>query len=270
MKPEKSATLTGLGILTTFTVGLVATLLLPSFNQNWSANTALDETQFHATYISHNGHLMRQWPDGSTEDYGATAVPEGTTVGYTDQEELGRRVYQREGCMYCHSQQIRPLDGEMRRYTVGSSLAIPADAREYVYDQPHFLGTRRIGPDLSREGGKYSNDWQLSHFWNPRQMVVGSVMPAFTWLFTTDAVGDPKPTKDALALTAYVQTLGFGRLIHRPDIYKTHGGWGPWLRPSDQQGSQDLGESQVVRAQMPVRSGTPTSASNRVTTPSVK
>ena len=65
----------------------------------------------------------------------------------------------------------------------GTSPAPAADEREYVYDQPHFFGTKRNGPDLSRVGGKYSDDWQYSHLYNPAQMTPGSIMPQFSWLF---------------------------------------------------------------------------------------
>src|SRR5579883_2733696 len=148
-KAEQSAFWLGIFIGCTYLGGLVFTAIAPSWNNNWSLNTSVDQAHYH--------------------------------VPYTEQQLEGRRVYQREGCMYCHTQQIRPLQGEMHRYAVGTSLAIPSDEREYIYDQPHFLGTRRIGPDLSRVGGKYSDDWQYSHLWNPRQMVPGSIMPAFTW-----------------------------------------------------------------------------------------
>ncbi|MBK9131502.1 MAG: cbb3-type cytochrome c oxidase subunit I, partial [Gammaproteobacteria bacterium] len=63
-------------------------------------------------------------------------------VDYSPTERRGRRVYIREGCWYCHSQYIRPVTGETRRWGPLSQ------AGEYVYDQPHLLGTRRIGPDL--------------------------------------------------------------------------------------------------------------------------
>ena len=137
----------------------------------------------------------------------------GKLVGYTAQQQRGRRIYQREGCMYCHSQQIRPLTGEIKRYSIGTSEAPIADEREYIWDQPHFLGTRRIGPDLSREGGKYSDDWHYSHFYYPRQMVPGSIMPAFTWLFDDTDKTNPMPKPDARDLVAYVQTLGFYRQV---------------------------------------------------------
>ena len=72
----------------------------------------------------------------------------------------------------------------MIRYAIGSSPAPAADEREYIFDKPHFLGTKRNGPDLSRVGGKYSDDWHYSHLFNPAQMVPGSIMPSFTWLYT--------------------------------------------------------------------------------------
>jgi cbb3-type cytochrome oxidase cytochrome c subunit len=209
--PERSAFWTGIGIWGTFTVGLIFTMLVPSFNQNWSYATAQNEARYH--------------------------------LPYTPQQLRGRLVYQREGCMYCHTQQVRPLEGEMRRYSVGSSLAIPADEREYVYDAPHFLGTRRIGPDLSRVGGKYSDDWHYSHFYFPRQLVPDSIMPAFTWLFTKEGDGPPVPKQDCRDLVAYVQTLGFERQVYD----KTTGTWRSWLKPEDQRQSQANAEAAVER-----------------------
>ena len=169
--------------------------------------------------------------------------------------------------MYCHTQQIRPLYGEMKRYSIGTSLAIPADEREYQYDEPHFLGTRRIGPDLSREGGKYSDDWHYSHFYYPRQMVPGSVMPAFTWMFDKDQDGNPVPNQDMRDLVAYVQTLGYERQVYDPSLNGGRGGWRSWLKPEDQQITQEIGASQVNRAATPVHGGDQPSATNRVLTP---
>jgi cbb3-type cytochrome c oxidase subunit II len=225
MKPELSARWTALGIFTTFFVGLFFTLLVPSFNNNWSYNTSQDQAHFH--------------------------------LPYTPTQERGRRIYQREGCMYCHSQFIRPLAGEIKRYSIGTSVAIPADEREYVYDQPHFLGTRRIGPDLSREGGKYSDDWQLSHLYNPRQMVPGSIMPAFTWLFRPEDKNMPKEQaapiakQSALDLVAYIQSLGFERQIEDP----VTGQWRSWLSPHDQQVRQEQGEEQLERIEPGPKNG---------------
>ena len=250
-KPEKSAMLTGLGILMTFVIGLTFTMLIPSFNENWSQNTAKNPERYHAIYSTTElaaAEAANRTP--ATFTGALSTQPNGELVGYTAQQQRGRRIYQREGCIYCHSQQVRPLANEIKRYSIGTSVAPIADEREYIWDQPHFLGTRRIGPDLSREGGKYSDDWHYSHFYYPRQMVPGSIMPAFTWLFDDTDKVNPKPKQDARDLVAYVQTLGYGRQV--PD---GHGGWRPWLKPEDQQYTQSVGEGQVLRINPNVNGG---------------
>ena len=260
--------LTGWGIAATFVVGLIFTMLIPSFNKNWSQNTADDATHYHAVYTQSEVEAAdkeHRAPKLFTGELSSTDV---TLVGYTAQQERGRRIYQREGCLYCHSQQIRPLAGEINRYSIGSSVAPIADEREYIWDQPHFLGTRRIGPDLSREGGKYSDDWHYSHFYYPRQMVPGSIMPAFTWLFTFSPEDiqktNPLPTQDARDLVSYVQTLGFGRQVKDASMNGGKGGWRSWLKPQDQQNSQEAGATQVIRADKPVRGGDQVSPTNRI------
>ena len=260
MVPEKSAMLTGLGIMMTFVIGLTFTNLIPSFNENWSQNTAKNPGRYHAIYSTAElAAAERENRDPQVFSGDVGAQPFGQLVGYTSAQERGRRVYQREGCVYCHSQQIRPLANEIKRYTIGTSVPPIADEREYIWDQPHFLGTRRIGPDLSRVGGKYSDDWHYSHFYYPRQMVPGSIMPAFTWLFDDTDKTNPRPKQDARDLVAYVQTLGYYRQV--PD---GHGGWRSWLKPEDQQYTQAAGESQVNRAAAPVHGNDKVSPTNRV------
>jgi hypothetical protein len=263
--PEKSALLTGLGIAMTFIIGLTFVSILPSFNENWSQNTARNAGRYHAIYTTQELAAAERENRTPQEFAGDVRNPNNPELaGYTIPQQRGRRIYQREGCMYCHSQQIRPLTNEIKRYSIGTSVAPIADEREYIWDQPHFLGTRRIGPDLSREGGKLSDDWHYSHFYYPRQMVPGSIMPAFTWLFhfaPDDLVkANPIPTQDARDLVAYVQTLGYGRLV--PD---GKGGWRPWLKPEDQQYTQATGQAQVERADKPVRGGDKVSPTNRIT-----
>ena len=92
-------------------------------------------------------------------------------------ENLGRDVYGKQICWHCHSQFVRPVNDEARRWGPVSQTG------EYAWDLPHFFGTRRVGPDLHREGGLRTDDWQLAHLWNPRWTVSRSVMPAFVWLF---------------------------------------------------------------------------------------
>lgn len=110
-------------------------------------------------------------------DLGELKWMEDHAVPYTPREERGRAVYVREGCWYCHSQYVRPVTGETRRW------GPVTQSGEYVYDLPHLFSTRRIGPDLSRVGLKYSDAWHLAHFWSPRMVVPDSIMPRFTFLF---------------------------------------------------------------------------------------
>ena len=88
----------------------------------------------------------------------------------------GRNIYVREGCYVCHSQMIRPFRAETERYGHYSV------AGEFVYDHPFQWGSKRIGPDLAREGGRNSDEWQRIHLTNPRDVVPESNMPAFPWL----------------------------------------------------------------------------------------
>lgn len=96
---------------------------------------------------------------------------------YSPLELLGRDLYIREGCYLCHSQTIRPMTHEVLRY------GKPSDAAEFVYDHPFQWGSKRTGPDLARVGGKYPDMWHYRHFFEPREVTAGSIMPRYTWLF---------------------------------------------------------------------------------------
>jgi len=91
-------------------------------------------------------------------------------------ELQGRNIYQREGCVGCHSQMIRPLRAETERYGHYSV------AGESAFDHPFLWGSKRTGPDLARVGGRYSNEWHRAHLTNPRDLVPESNMPGFPWL----------------------------------------------------------------------------------------
>jgi cytochrome c oxidase cbb3-type subunit I/II len=95
---------------------------------------------------------------------------------YSPLELAGRDLYVREGCFNCHSQMIRPFRYETERYGEYSKPG------EFVYDHPFLWGSRRIGPDLAREGGKYPNLWHVRHFENPRAITARSIMPSYPWL----------------------------------------------------------------------------------------
>jgi cytochrome c oxidase cbb3-type subunit I/II len=99
------------------------------------------------------------------------------STDYTPLQQRGRRVYLSEGCWYCHSQYVRPVTGETRRWGPVS------EAGEYAFDVPHLFGTRRIGPDLTRVGLKYGDEWHYAHFWNPRMLSEDSIMQPGRGLF---------------------------------------------------------------------------------------
>jgi hypothetical protein len=114
---------------------------------------------------------------------------------------VGRKVYVGEGCWHCHSQFVRPVSNEERRFGPVSH------SWEYQNElqRPVMFGTRRVGPDLCREGGRRSNDWHAVHFFKPTNVSEDSPMPDYPWLFD----GSPdKPTRRGLSLITYVQWLG--------------------------------------------------------------
>jgi cytochrome c oxidase cbb3-type subunit 2 len=91
----------------------------------------------------------------------------------------GMDIYVREGCYTCHSQMIRPFAHETQRY---GAYSLAAEAK---YDRPFQYGSRRIGPDLARLGGKYPDAWHVQHMRDPQGMVPGSLMPRYGFLEKT-------------------------------------------------------------------------------------
>jgi cytochrome c oxidase cbb3-type subunit I/II len=104
-------------------------------------------------------------------------VPKISTVKpYTPLELTGRDIYIREGCVGCHSQMIRPFRAETERYGEYSKSG------EYIYARPFLWGSKRTGPDLMREGGKYPDSWHYNHMQDPTSMSPGSIMPPYPGL----------------------------------------------------------------------------------------
>lgn len=100
---------------------------------------------------------------------------------YSDLEAAGRRVYIANGCVYCHSQQVRDPAFTSDEAKGWGRPTVPAD---YVFDKPHLLGTMRTGPDLIHIGERQpSVDWHLGHLYQPRAFVPGSNMPSYPYLF---------------------------------------------------------------------------------------
>jgi cytochrome c oxidase cbb3-type subunit 2 len=117
--------------------------------------------------------------------------PSDTFRTRTSLEVEGRRIFIENGCSYCHSQYIRYVDWDLGAQRI-------AKAGDYIQDRPHQLGSARMGPDLSQEGGEHPDDWHLAHFTNPRYVRPESLMPPFQYL------GEER----IHALIAYKQSLG--------------------------------------------------------------
>ena len=141
----------------------------------------------------------------------------------------GKHIFIAEGCVACHSQQVRNVDMDK---VWGARPSIAADyasntRMEWWMNTATLMGTERTGPDLTNIGTRLpSADWHLLHLYNPRAVVAESIMPAYPWLFEWTAnVGDGEKVinlpegilpvgnkkliarKEAMQLVAYLQSL---------------------------------------------------------------
>jgi cytochrome c oxidase cbb3-type subunit 2 len=186
--------------------------------------------------------LAQQAQIGSLQPIFTEEEPGKITDQYPIQDysiEHGRAVYQREGCVTCHTQQIRdPQNGTDIPRGWGPRRTV---ARDYIYERPPFLGSSRLGPDLANVGwsdwrdeiagdtrrpAKRDAAWHYAHLYAPRSLVTESNHPPYRYLFeeqkisgqrSPDAlnVNDPKfpahqqvvPGSDARALVKYLLSL---------------------------------------------------------------
>ena len=150
---------------------------------------------FGILFVASIGGLVQVLPT-MLED--TLAAPADKVVPYSALELAGRDLYIRESCSTCHSQQVRPLLAETRRYGPYSR------AGEFAYDRPFLWGSKRTGPDLHRLSGKYTDAWHRLHMTDPRSVVPGSIMPSYPWLAERAAnAGD-----DIVARMRALQRLG--------------------------------------------------------------
>jgi cytochrome c oxidase cbb3-type subunit II len=149
-----------------------------------------------------------------------SSIPAGAGVKpLTALEAQGREVYVANGCSYCHTQQVRPLDED-------KVFGRPSAASDFTYQTPELLGSERTGPDLTNIGVRQpSSVWQYIHLYEPRAVVPESIMPSFAWLFEVvdqapagvtpvplppayaPGHGVVVPTLEAQALIAYLAAL---------------------------------------------------------------
>ncbi len=138
--------------------------------------------------------------------------PDGTQYPTppTGDVKAGRAVYIDQGCIYCHSQQVRMKGyGADIRRNWGTRRSVP---RDYLYDAPHQLGTMRTGPDLASIGARQpSVDWQALHLYNPQITSPGSIMPRFEYLFDEVKGGAPPP--GAIRIPATQQKNGVTHIV---------------------------------------------------------
>src|SRR5690606_35302095 len=141
----------------------------------------------------------------------------------------GKALFVANGCVACHTQQVRNVDMDKMW---GKRPSIAADyatiGRTDIWrNTATLMGTERTGPDLTDVGNRQpSRDWNLVHLFNPRIAVKESVMPSYSWLFEIkenpekgDVIvqvpeeflkgkkGKVVARKEALQLVAYLQSL---------------------------------------------------------------
>lgn len=147
----------------------------------------------------------------------------------TKMEMLGKRSYIANGCVACHTQQVRNIEMDK---VWGSRPGIPADyalitRTDFWRNTATLMGTERTGPDLTNIGSRQpSLAWNLLHLYQPRSVVKASIMPAYQFLFkvkdevdSDDVVvtvpdeyrkgvkGKIVASDEALHLVAYLQSL---------------------------------------------------------------
>jgi cytochrome c oxidase cbb3-type subunit 2 len=164
------------------------------------------------------------------------SVPLPGYIPLTAQEEAGKLLYIKNGCVACHTQQVRDVDMDKMW---GKRPGIAADyagskRMSFWINNANLMGTERTGPDLTNVGLRQpSKDWQLMHLFNPRSVEKNSIMPAFPWMFNIkdkaaagDIVVNVPPEfldgkqgvvvarQDALNLVAYLLSL---KQVELPD-----------------------------------------------------
>lgn len=111
----------------------------------------------------------------------------------------GKQEYIAQGCLYCHSQQVRRKGfGADFERGWGDRQSVP---RDYILQKRVQLGTSRTGPDLMTIGQRQpSTEWHYLHLYNPKMTSPDSIMPPFRYLFETQKIRNGQPSADALRI----------------------------------------------------------------------
>ncbi len=156
---------------------------------------------------------------------------------YTPLELAGRDMYIAEGCFNCHSQMVRPFRHETERFGEYSKPG------ESVYEHPFLWGSRRIGPDLARVGGKYPHLWHVRHFNEPTSITARSIMPAYPHFLTKTIDFEQIQSRvDAMAMLG----VPYGDAVNRaPDMARAQASEIA-AEIERQGGPSDLADKQIV------------------------
>jgi cbb3-type cytochrome oxidase cytochrome c subunit len=104
-----------------------------TFAFSWTGLTLIPNWQI--------GHL-----DPQADEEGTDIYPQPKS----GMAQRGRKIYAANGCVYCHSQQVRAdyAASDIERKW-GTRRSAP---RDYIFERPAFLGKMRLGPDLANIG----------------------------------------------------------------------------------------------------------------------
>lgn len=184
----------------------------------------------------------------------------------TENEREGLHIYISEGCVACHTQQVRNIEMDNvwgDRPSIPSDYYYSKERMDFWRQSPSLLGSERTGPDLTNIGARQSSkDWHLLHLYNPRTVVKESVMPSYPWLFEAVDTNSVKEgdvvvnlpemfatssgttviaKKEALQLVAYLQSL---KQLELPDGGKSK--FIPRSRQIRAEGMNGKGESTAL------------------------
>ena len=163
----------------------------------------------------------------------------------------GQEIYQKEGCQYCHTKNLRPFAWELKRFDNMETAGYFPEMtqQERYYDSPSLMGSQRIGPDLSRIGTKMDANKLRSFLNNTKGQNAASSMHKYGYLFSTNCDMNPlalswkikilmnmgMPYSDAFhkssmvqledktrgdALVAYLMSLGKKHSLFTGNFYK--------------------------------------------------
>ena len=154
-----------------------------------------------------------------------------TDIYPVDDVKFGAQVYASEGCIHCHSQQVRDIQyGEDQPRGWGVRRTV---ARDYIYDAPAFPGSMRYGPDLANIGAKTwrneaENDprkpakrdaaWHYLHLYQPTTVIYESNMPPYRYLFEKRKISG-QPSHDALPADKVAVEEGY-EIVPKPEARK--------------------------------------------------